>query len=214
MNLYQEIAHFSYDEDHQYRQDDSSLRYYYTPRIGADLSEGYDTFIKQDDSQDEHLDGLLRALIHQERISGSKVQAEIVTWRGMMTKLMTAPFERFDGFEMRATRFQGTIFIEEDHRAKMYRNIGNTRGSGSGGIPNDMFQYWGYKFESLCLIPDTWDATSRAFIEGRESHIVSNRAQYCSIVKTGIGSCSMVMGGEVDAGGSTCAPSRRRLTIS
>jgi RAT1-interacting protein len=164
------------------------------------LSEGYDQFVKQDDSKDEHLDGLLKALMHHERKTERRLQADIITWRGMMTKLMTAPFDRFDGFEMKATVFQGTIFIEEDHDAKLRRNSKNTRGPGPGNIPNDMFQYWGYKFESLCLIPDTWDATSRAFIEGRERNVVSNKAQYCSIVKTGMGPYSMIMGGEVDAG--------------
>lgn len=117
-----------------------------------------------------------------------------------MTKLMTIPYERFDGFDMRATMYQGTIYIEEDHSAKLHRVARQTSGPGPGGISNDTFAYMGYKFESLCLIPDTWDATSREFIEGREFHTVSNKAQYCSIVRTGIGSVSMVMGGEVDAG--------------
>ena len=138
--------------------------------------------------------------MHSEQQTQTRTQADIITWRGMMTKLMTAPFERFDGFDMRATVFQGTIFIEEDHGAKLARNARNTSGPGPGGMPNDMFAYMGYKFESLCLIPDTWDATSRDFIEGRETHVVSNKAQYCSIVRTGIGQVSMIMGGEVDAG--------------
>jgi RAT1-interacting protein len=138
--------------------------------------------------------------MHEEKLTETRFQADIITWRGMMTKLMTAAFERFDGFDMRATVFQGTIFIEEDHEAKMRRNSRNTSGPGPGGIPNDVYAYMGYKFESLCLIPDIWDATSRDFIEGRERHVVSNRAQYCSIVRTGIGPFSMIMGGEVDAG--------------
>ena len=117
-----------------------------------------------------------------------------------MTKLMTAPFERFDSLDMRATFYQGTIFLEEDYAAKMSRNVNSTAGYGSDGRPNDLFPYMGYKFESLCLIPDTWDNTSRDFIEGRETHVVSNKAQYCSIVRTGIGECSIIMGGEVDAG--------------
>ncbi|KIW09572.1 hypothetical protein, variant [Verruconis gallopava] len=137
--------------------------------------------------------------MHYEKQTETPFKADIITWRGMMTKLMTAPFERFDGFEMRATVFQGTIFIEEDHEAKMRHNSRNNSRPGPEGIPNDMYAYWGYKFESLCLIPDTWDATSRDYIEGRESHVVSNKAQYCSIVRTGIGPISMIMGGEVDA---------------
>lgn len=35
---------------------------------------------------------------------------------------------------------------------------------------------------------------------GREDHVVSNYAQYCSVVKTGIGNARLVIGGEVDAG--------------
>jgi RAT1-interacting protein len=58
----------------------------------------------------------------------------------------------------------------------------------------------GYKFESLGLIPDIWDSVSREFIESRESHIVDNIQQYCSIVQTGIGGTSLIIGGEVDAG--------------
>lgn len=57
----------------------------------------------------------------------------------------------------------------------------------------------GYKFETLSLLPDKWDATSREYIENREEMVVSNYAQYCSVVKTGIGKTKMIIGGEVDA---------------
>ncbi len=66
----------------------------------------------------------------------------------------------------------------------------------------DMMSYWGYKFETLSVLPDTWANTSRDFIESRDTHNVSNYAQYCSIVKTGIGKARLVLGGEVDAGES------------
>lgn len=52
----------------------------------------------------------------------------------------------------------------------------------------------------MCLMPNQWDATPRDFIEGRDEMIVNNYAQYCSVVKTGIGKAKMVIGGEVDAG--------------
>ena len=70
----------------------------------------------------------------------------------------------------------------------------------------------GYKFETLSLIPDTWDATSRDLIESREEEVVDNYAQYCSIVKTGMGNVKMVLGGEVDAG--TTDPHMRLKTPS
>lgn len=50
------------------------------------------------------------------------------------------------------------------------------------------------------MLPDTWGNTAREYIENRENEIVNNYAQYCSVVKTGIGNTSIVIGGEVDAG--------------
>jgi len=57
----------------------------------------------------------------------------------------------------------------------------------------------GYKFETLSLLPDQWDPTPRHYIEGREDMVVNNYAQYCSVVKTGIGKAKMIIAGEVDA---------------
>lgn len=83
----QEIAWFSYDDKHQFRLDDSSIRYYWPPYLGADLSKGFDTFEKLDDTADDHLDSLLKTIIDLEQKSGEKVDADLITWRGMMTKV-------------------------------------------------------------------------------------------------------------------------------
>jgi hypothetical protein len=83
-----EFTYFSYDEEHQYHQDARSLRYYYPPRLGADLSRGFDDFKQHDDSKDEHIDSLLKTLIAYERDTGQEWAADIVTWRGMITKVL------------------------------------------------------------------------------------------------------------------------------
>jgi len=88
-NLTQEIAYFSYDEDHQYRPDDSSLRYYYPPRLGANLSDGFESFRQLDESRDDHLDGLLKTIMELERNEGHSRQVDVVTWRGIMTRVST-----------------------------------------------------------------------------------------------------------------------------
>ncbi len=195
-----EIACFSYDENHQFRLDASSLRYYYPPALPADLSRGFDTFRSLDDTDDDHLDGLLEALVAHERSKGSRVDADFVTWRGMATKIMTVPFSRLDEWEMNATLFQGTVFVEENHakkledRAKQY-----SEGAARGNMSQDLMSFWGYKFETLSLLSDHWSRVSREEIEGREERMVSNYAQYCSIVRTGFGKLKMILGGEVDA---------------
>lgn len=57
----------------------------------------------------------------------------------------------------------------------------------------------GYKFEKLAVLPKTWDESTREEIEGRQNEVVNNAAQYCSVVRTGIGNVRMILGGEVDA---------------
>ncbi|KAI1809122.1 RAI1 like PD-XK nuclease-domain-containing protein [Poronia punctata] len=185
-----EIACFSYDDKHQFRLDDSSLQWYYPPKLGADLSKGFDTFDKHDDSTDEHLDSLLTTIASHEQGEGKKIDAHVVTWRGMMTKVMAAPFEDRDGFEMNATLYQDCIFIEENHeykqasQAQQKKQQQNRRGQFSP----ELMTYWA-----------PWGEVSREFIESREEHTVSNKAQYCSVVRTGIGKTVLCLGGEVDA---------------
>jgi len=92
-----EIAHFSYDDNHTLKPfSTDSLRYYYPPLIHTaqsptpppvDLSVGFDQFRKRSDSPDEHLDALLDTIEVLERQDGRKVDADFVTWRGMITKV-------------------------------------------------------------------------------------------------------------------------------
>lgn len=92
-----EIACFSYTSTHEYRPDASGLRYYYPPRLGADLSKGFESFEKLDDTADGHLESLLKTIMEVEREKGEKLEVDVVTWRGMMTKLLACPFEDRDG---------------------------------------------------------------------------------------------------------------------
>lgn len=63
------------------------MAYYYPPNLPADLNLGFGTFQKLDDSADEHLDALLKTIVALEGETGKKCEADIVTWRGMMTKV-------------------------------------------------------------------------------------------------------------------------------
>ncbi|KAK6432922.1 decapping endonuclease targeting mRNA [Oleoguttula sp. CCFEE 5521] len=208
-----EIAYFSYDDEHTLHPlSDKSLSYYYPPFVDVpadggqqrpriSLSNGFDAFQKHDDSVDEHLVALLDTLASYEEREGHVVKADLITWRGMMTKIVTAPFDMFSEFEMNATCFQGTIFLEEHKAAKFTpANNGPPKSVPHGARPSqDMMQYWGYKFEVLSTLRKPWAEVSRGEIESRDNVIVSNEAQYCSIVTTGIGDTNLILGGEVDA---------------
>lgn len=91
-----EITRFSFDDQHICRPlSDQSLRYYYPPFIDSpgaehvenvDLSQGFESFRKFDAANDLHLDALLETLAKHEQQQTSRVEADFVTWRGMMTK--------------------------------------------------------------------------------------------------------------------------------
>ncbi|KAL4899254.1 hypothetical protein BDW74DRAFT_117437 [Aspergillus multicolor] len=195
-----EITCFSYDDQHSFHLGDSSLRYYYPPQLPADLSRGFDTFQKLNDTADEHLDALLYTIADLEKETGKRCEADIITWRGMMTKILTAPFDDMNGFEMNATCFQGTIFIEENNSFKNEQKRKQQQQRMPPGMPSqDLMAYWGYKFETISVLDKTWDAATREEIEGREDLVVNNNAQYCSVARTGIGHTKLILGGEVDA---------------
>lgn len=94
-----ELTYFSYDDNRKlYPQSDLSLQYYYPPFIDSpsesgqgnpviDLSRGFDSFKKHDDSVDEHLDSLLDTIMAHEEKEGQRTMSNIVTWRGIMTKV-------------------------------------------------------------------------------------------------------------------------------
>ncbi|GAM40798.1 hypothetical protein TCE0_041r13421 [Talaromyces pinophilus] len=212
-----EIAYFSYDDEHNFRLDGSSLKYYYPPQssqLPLDLSAGFDTFQKLNDAPDEHLDALLDTIVALEQNTEKKCEADIVTWRGMMTKIMTAPFDMLNGFEMNATYFQGTIFIEENNSYKnAQKEIQRNQRMPPGMPSQDMMAYWGYKFEAVSVLSNTWGETSREKIEGRIHEVVNNKAQYCSVVRTGFGKAKLVIGGEVDAIWD-CKPVRKEDPIN
>ena len=63
------------------------MHYYYPPRLGANLSDGFDSFRKLDESRDDHLDALLKTIMKLEKNEGHNRQVDIVTWRGIMTKV-------------------------------------------------------------------------------------------------------------------------------
>lgn len=208
-----EIACFSYDRDRQFSLGDSSLAYYYPPNLPADLNIGFETFQKLNDSADEHLDALLDTIVALERDTEKKCETDIITWRGMMTKIMTAPFDMMNGFEMNATCFQGTIFIEENNSYKNeQKEIQKNQRMPPGMASQERMMYWGYKFEVLSVLSKPWDPTTREEIEGRQNEIVNNSAQYCSVVKTGMGNVRMILGGEVDAVWD-CKPERKEDPI-
>jgi RAT1-interacting protein len=103
----QQLTTFSFDSQHICRPlSDESLRYYYpamfqSPWVpnerGPDLSQGFEHFVKFDEGKvDTHLDALLETLKVWEEREG-KVEVDVVTWRGMMTKVCLCKVNVLEG---------------------------------------------------------------------------------------------------------------------
>lgn len=116
---------------------------------------------------------------------------------------MTAPYDNFAEFSMFATLHNNTIYLEEDFPSRAAsRAAESTRPAPRNVHPDTqsqaMMAYWGYKFETLALIPTPPSTTPASTIRAHQQSVTSNHAQHCSIVHTSFGAHSLLLGGEVD----------------
>jgi len=194
-----QLLTFSYTPDHVLQFDDSALRYYIDPPRGADLGYGYDRWIRRPDERGR-LDSLLHAwsrfkksLCEGPSLSQSRApDIHVMSWRGIMTKILIAPYEERGSWELNVMRVGGTLYFEE-HLSDAALKEKNEMG------PHHRRQtYYGYAFESYCT------TSTPGHREDASSHVpgwggdVNTNVQWCSVVKTKLGDRRIVIGGEVD----------------
>lgn len=188
-----QLTCFSYTPKRELRFDTSALKYYVPAPLNADLGYRYEQWIKRPEERGR-IDSLLRA-IDQDHVIGERKKGAFVSWRGVMTKLLTAPLETRDAVDINLMLVDGCIYAEE--------HLTDARLAEKETMPPRLrlFMYYGYSFESF----STWDEPLRRREQHEErdrvrcwSGDVDGNVQYCSIVKTKIGAERMILGGEVD----------------
>ncbi|KAG0011361.1 Dom-3 Z, partial [Entomortierella chlamydospora] len=77
---------------------------------------------------------------------GSMTRADFVCYRGILTKIMCTPYTRNEPWELGATLYKGTIYIEE--------HVTPEKRSAALGTSerHKLMSYWGYRFETICNI--------------------------------------------------------------
>ncbi|AAW44182.1 enzyme regulator, putative [Cryptococcus deneoformans JEC21] len=169
--------------------DDASMAYYSPAPIGCNLTEGFERRIERED-EEEHLDGLVESLewlITRGRKGERK--GGIITWRGMLTRLITMPYETRDPWEMTAIALDGSVYLElwdpPEEKAKRKREQSAWEKQG----------YMGYAYESFSTIPQ----------EGRPGNgpegwggDVNTNVQWANVVRSAIGEIPLCIAGEVD----------------
>ncbi|KIY46675.1 RAI1-domain-containing protein [Fistulina hepatica ATCC 64428] len=183
------LLNFSYDASHALHFDNSSMKYYVDPPPHADLRHGYERWNKRPERKGR-IDTLLRAWKRvQEKMAmpPDVMRGGVITWRGVMTKVLTAPYEERDAWDFNIMCVDRTIYIEDHLSDEMLAERDNVK-------PHQRQQmYYGYSFESWCTSskpgvpePGGWGGD------------VDTNVQWCSVVKTKLGDSRLFIGGEED----------------
>lgn len=192
--------------DEIFVNDDRNLNYFYftddefTKNQSIDLSAGRRQFEDRNETISDpcSMKGLLDTIKTTEEKVNRRLSADIITFRGIIRKLISYGIEdvKFtDPINLQVIVFDGQIFIK-DVKQSSDLTKGNELQSNYG---IDLGSFSGYKFETLTTIPRPFSEVSRDTIETRSKQIVSNRNEYASVVRTGIGSCKIILGAEIDA---------------
>ncbi|KAL1575567.1 protein RAI1 [Candida albicans P57072] len=205
-----ELFSYARDIDGKYVYDDpeNSLSYYYLPDstidTGIDLQGGYSKFKKIPDEQNlADFNSLLKAIIKHETSEGKKISSDIITFRGIMTKILSLPYNLTDPIDLYVVPFDGQLFIKSDDELDMKRRKEQEVRMKQTNTEErydymKRCEYVGYKFETIATIPKPWSQVSRSQIENRNKKVVNNYEQYLSVIRTGIGNVKLVLAGEID----------------
>ncbi|KAK3925453.1 Decapping and exoribonuclease protein [Frankliniella fusca] len=184
------VSYFSLDQDRRFTPDTSQLRYMYLPReaegLGWDLNHGLAKVQRSDHAKSiERIDNLLRGIL----ASGLSVSQEVASFmclRGLLTRIMTTPYEQNQGWEILVSRFRGVLFMcaqetPEQRRERMGATENQKR-----------FSSWGFKFEQYITTdqPGCPPETEAPVKEGEE---------FCCLFRTKLSDRRLLYGAEMDA---------------
>ncbi|KIK55131.1 hypothetical protein GYMLUDRAFT_48077 [Collybiopsis luxurians FD-317 M1] len=202
------LISFSYTPEHILQFDESSLKYYHPPPPNAQLGYGYERWIRRPEER-SRIDSLLEAVDRVTDPEGTGKDGRqrkldlgdvgVVAWRGVVTRILTAPYEDRDRFDMNVMLVNGTLYLEEHRTEAQLKEKNNLKPQ------QRKMMYHGYAFESYCTT-DTPSASSLkqpAISQSRRDPPgwggdVNTNEQWCSVVRTKLGNTKIIIGGEVD----------------
>ncbi|KAH0974167.1 hypothetical protein GBA52_016066 [Prunus armeniaca] len=179
-----ELACYSRVEGGDVTFDDTSLRLFkrlITEDIGADLNDGYDTFIGKKDLGSQGFGDLL-ACIRDKNIPLQNIH--FVTYRNNLNKILATAYIRHEPWEMGVHKRNGVVYLDVHKLPERPQSELDRRRC-----------YWGYCFESLAT-----EDPGRG--DGGIHHVDAN-VEFCSVIKTKLGAHRILMGAEMDCCDST-----------
>ncbi|KAG9017208.1 decapping endonuclease targeting mRNA [Tulasnella sp. 427] len=180
---------FSYTPERKLVWNNSAMKFYKSPPLNAPLARDYEKWIKRPEERGR-LDGLLRAL-RRKAVQPEAQRADVVTWRGIMTKIITAPYETREGWDLNAMFVNGCLYLEEHTTDAKLREKENMTPQ------HRLNSYYGYAFESYCTSDRPLPPDAPPQGDGWRGPVDTN-VQWCSVVKTKLNNLRIIMGAEVD----------------
>lgn len=209
-----EIGFLSLDINRKFSCDKSQLKYYVKPQdmntVSLDLKKGYAEMIRKDDNTKEYLNDILlwiksnlekfsipssadtvqkdKNIIDSDETKLKKrcLNTDFICWRGLLTKLLTTPYENRDGWMIGVTLFSGTYYLcEFETEEKKHQRETTTQ-------RQDEMCCWGWKFEQY-LTADSPSGTPDT------DSPYNNCEAFCTVVRSRLNDHSLVFSGEVDA---------------
>uniref|UniRef100_A0A803L5Q2 Decapping nuclease n=1 Tax=Chenopodium quinoa TaxID=63459 RepID=A0A803L5Q2_CHEQI len=186
-----EFACYSRLETGEVFFDDRSLRLFkrlISEDVGADLNEGFDTFIEKKDLGSQGFGDLLACIRHK-RIPLENMH--FVTYRNNLNKLnvsllppimqiLATAYIRNEPWEMGVHKRKGVIYLGVHKLPERPKTELDRRRC-----------YWGYCFETLATEDPTRD-------DGEGIHHIDANVEYCAVIKTKLGAHRILMGAEMD----------------
>lgn len=192
-----ELATYERDIDGNYVYESTNHSYYYFPDSyvdkAFDLTGGIAKFKKIPEDQNlGDFKTILTSLVKHEQQAGSKVDCDIITFRGIITKIMTLPIEK-DSFKLKLMAYDGHILMKNNDDFELSKRLNQQQNE-----YQQKCEFSGYKFEKLAMLPKPWAECSRNIIESRHKLLVNNYEQFISVVRTSISGHKLVLAGEID----------------
>ncbi|XP_052171046.1 NAD-capped RNA hydrolase DXO1 [Diospyros lotus] len=180
-----ELASYSRVEGGDVYFDERSLRLFkrlITEDIGADLNEGFDTYVEKKDLGSQGFGDLL-ACIRNKNIPLQNIH--FVTYRNNLNKILATAYIRHEPWEMGVHKRNGVVYLDVHKLPERPQSELERRRC-----------YWGYCFETLAT-----EDPRRA--DGEGIHHIDANVEFCSVIKTKLGAHRILMGAEMDCCDST-----------
>ncbi|XP_060587575.1 decapping and exoribonuclease protein-like isoform X3 [Ruditapes philippinarum] len=182
-----EMGSYSLDINKKFIDSDVGLRYYIQPpnlqKVYFDLNHGFETRHIKERGRDINILYWIKGHMGTEEAS-ERLDADFVTQRGLITKLLLTPYEEDEGWYIAVTLFNGTYYlneVESDEKKERERKT-----------VDDIESCRGWKFEQY-LTADAADGQPNTEIP------YNNCEGFYKVVKSKLKSHSLVFSGEIDA---------------